>query len=51
MRESDDNLFAGSQGPMEDPAWGKVWARNLTPDRATGLSKGEDYGADYECNS
>jgi mono/diheme cytochrome c family protein len=34
---SDDNLFAGSDGGMEDPAWGKVWARNLTPDKATGL--------------
>ena len=24
---------------MEDPAFGKVWARNLTPDVETGLGK------------
>jgi mono/diheme cytochrome c family protein len=34
---SDGNLFAGSGTPMEDPAWGKVYPRNLTPDKETGL--------------
>ena len=34
---SDGNLFAGSEVPMEDPAWGKVYSRNLTPDKETGL--------------
>ncbi len=34
---SDDNLFAGGEAALEDPAWGKVYARNLTPDRETGL--------------
>jgi mono/diheme cytochrome c family protein len=34
---SDDNLLAGSDVPMEDPAWGKVHSRNLTPDKETGL--------------
>jgi mono/diheme cytochrome c family protein len=34
---SDGNLFAGSDDPMEDPAWGKAYPRNLTPDKETGL--------------
>jgi len=34
---SDGNLFAGSDDPMEDPSWGKVYPRNLTTDRDTGL--------------
>jgi mono/diheme cytochrome c family protein len=34
---SDGNLFAGSDTPLQDPAWGKTYARNLTPDRETGL--------------
>lgn len=34
---SDDNLFAGADDPMEDPAWGKAYPRNLTPDKETGL--------------
>lgn len=36
---SDDNLFTGSQIPLDDPTWGKVYARNLTPDKETGLGK------------
>ncbi len=35
----DPQYMAGSEGPMEDPAFGKVWARNLTPDVETGLGK------------
>jgi hypothetical protein len=31
--------LAGSDGPMEDPSFGKVWARNLTSDKETGLGK------------
>jgi mono/diheme cytochrome c family protein len=34
---SDGNLFGGSEIPIEDPDWGKVHARNLTPDKETGL--------------
>jgi mono/diheme cytochrome c family protein len=34
---SDANLLAGAEDPMEDPAWGKVYPRNLTTDRETGL--------------
>ncbi|HVZ86791.1 MAG TPA: c-type cytochrome [Polyangia bacterium] len=34
---SDDNLFAGTDDPMEEHGVGKVWARNLTPDKETGL--------------
>ncbi|HLK91856.1 MAG TPA: c-type cytochrome [Polyangia bacterium] len=34
---SDDNLFGGGETPMEEPAIGKIWARNLTPDKETGL--------------
>jgi len=32
-----DILMSGSRVPFEDPDYGKVYARNLTPDRATGL--------------
>jgi len=32
-----DMAVIGSEGPMEDPAFGKVWARNLTPDKETGI--------------
>jgi cytochrome c553 len=36
----DDPLYmAGSALPFEDPAVGKVWARNLTPDPETGLGR------------
>jgi mono/diheme cytochrome c family protein len=43
-RKPDDPQFlAGSEGPFEDPAVGKVWARNLTPDKDTGLGR---YSAD-----
>jgi cytochrome c553 len=39
-RKADDPQFlAGSEGPFEDPSFGKVWARNLTPDKETGLGK------------
>jgi cytochrome c553 len=39
-RKMDDPQYmAGSEGPFEDPAFGKVWARNLTPDKETGLGK------------
>ncbi|HVV48211.1 MAG TPA: c-type cytochrome [Polyangia bacterium] len=34
---SDDNLFAGTDDPLEEAAVGKVWPRNLTPDKETGL--------------
>ena len=32
-----DILMSGSRVPFEDPDYGKVYARNLTPDRGTGL--------------
>ena len=32
-----DILMSGSRVPFEDPDYGKVYARNLTPDRETGL--------------
>jgi mono/diheme cytochrome c family protein len=38
-KPEDPQYLAGSEGPMEDPAFGKVWARNLTPDKETGLGK------------
>ena len=39
-RKPDDPQFlAGSEGPFEDPSFGKVWARNLTPDKETGLGR------------
>jgi mono/diheme cytochrome c family protein len=34
---SDDNLFAGADDPMEEHGVGKVWPRNLTPDKETGI--------------
>lgn len=36
---SDDFLMAGSKLAMSEPEYGKVWARNLTPDADTGLGK------------
>jgi mono/diheme cytochrome c family protein len=38
-KRTDPQYLAGSDGPMEDPSFGKVWARNLTPDKETGLGK------------
>jgi mono/diheme cytochrome c family protein len=39
-RKADDPLYlAGSEGPFEDASFGKVWARNLTPDKETGLGR------------
>jgi mono/diheme cytochrome c family protein len=38
-KRDDPQYLAGSEGPMEDPSFGKVWARNLTPDVETGLGK------------
>jgi cytochrome c553 len=38
-KRDDPQYLAGSEAPMEDPAFGKVWARNLTPDTETGLGK------------
>jgi cytochrome c553 len=38
-KANDPQYLAGSEGPFEDPTWGKVWARNLTPDKETGLGK------------
>jgi len=32
-----DILMSGSRVPLEDPDYGQVYARNLTPDRDTGL--------------
>jgi mono/diheme cytochrome c family protein len=37
--DSEDNLFGGSKVPFSEPEFGKVWARNLTPDPETGLGK------------
>ncbi len=34
-----DHLLAGSKVPFSEPEYGKVWARNLTPDMDTGLGK------------
>ncbi len=36
---SDGNLFGGGEDALQDPNWGKIWPRNLTPDRETGLGK------------
>jgi mono/diheme cytochrome c family protein len=33
------NLLGGSSTPLAERQYGKVWARNLTPDRDTGLGK------------
>ncbi|HEY0707444.1 MAG TPA: c-type cytochrome [Polyangia bacterium] len=35
----DDNLLAGSTAPLAERQYGKVWARNLTPDPETGIGK------------
>lgn len=40
--EDADKAFAGSQVPLDEPEYGKVWARNLTPDPETGLGKYSD---------
>jgi mono/diheme cytochrome c family protein len=37
--DEEDNLLAGSTEPLEERQYGKVWARNLTPDPETGLGK------------
>jgi mono/diheme cytochrome c family protein len=37
--DDDDMLMAGSRMALSEPAYGKVWARNLTPDPETGLGK------------
>lgn len=34
-----ENLLGGSKVPLNEPEYGKVWARNLTPDMETGLGK------------
>ncbi len=36
---SDKMLLAGSEDPLSEPEYGKIWARNLTPDMDTGLGK------------
>ncbi|HEY0713069.1 MAG TPA: c-type cytochrome, partial [Polyangia bacterium] len=41
--DEEDNLLAGSTAPLTERQYGKVWARNLTPDAETGLGK---YSAD-----
>jgi mono/diheme cytochrome c family protein len=38
-KPEDPQYLAGSEAPFEDPSIGKVWARNLTPDRDTGLGR------------
>jgi cytochrome c553 len=38
-KRDDPQYLAGSEAPMEGPSFGKVWARNLTPDQDTGLGK------------
>jgi mono/diheme cytochrome c family protein len=37
--DEEDNLLAGSTVPLAERDYGKVWARNLTPDPETGLGK------------
>src|SRR5262249_40245913 len=41
--DDEDVLMAGSRRPLSEPEYGKVYARNLTPDRDTGLG---NYSAD-----
>jgi mono/diheme cytochrome c family protein len=41
--DEEDNLLGGSKVPLGERDYGKVWARNLTPDPETGLGK---YSAD-----
>ena len=38
-KRDDPQYLAGSEGPMDAPSFGKVWARNLTPDKETGLGR------------
>lgn len=38
-KREDPQYLAGSEAPMTDPGFGKVWARNLTPDKETGIGK------------
>jgi mono/diheme cytochrome c family protein len=38
-KRDDPQYLSGSENPMEDPSFGKVWARNLTPDVETGLGR------------
>jgi mono/diheme cytochrome c family protein len=35
--DDEDRLMAGSRMALAEPVYGKVWARNLTPDKETGL--------------
>lgn len=35
----EDSLLAGSTVPLTERQYGKVWARNLTPDQETGIGK------------
>jgi mono/diheme cytochrome c family protein len=37
--DDEDDLFAGSRMALSEPEYGKVYARNLTPDKETGLGK------------
>jgi mono/diheme cytochrome c family protein len=37
-KPEDPQYLSGSEGPMEG-SFGKVWARNLTPDKETGIGK------------
>lgn len=38
-REEKDKFMAGADSPMDLPGVGKVWAANLTPDKATGIGR------------
>jgi cytochrome c553 len=38
-KRDDPKYLAGSEAPMSPPAFGKVWASNLTSDKETGLGK------------
>jgi mono/diheme cytochrome c family protein len=37
--DDEDRLMAGSRMAMSEPDYGKLYARNLTPDKETGLGK------------
>ncbi|HXU82871.1 MAG TPA: cytochrome c [Polyangia bacterium] len=37
--DDEDRLMAGSRMAMSEPEYGKLYARNLTPDKETGLGK------------
>jgi hypothetical protein len=41
--DDEDKLMSGSRMPMSEPEYGKIYARNLTPDKETGLG---NYTAD-----